>query len=1123
MMPATNSTDGDNRRSDVAVIGMALRFPGADTPEAFWSNLAQGIDSISVYTDAQLLAEGVNPEFLSDQNYVKAGGFPRDFKHFSPEFFGFSGREAELIDPQQRVALECVHEALERAACDPSRFGGRIAVYAGAATSDHRAHVLANIDELDATEYFLARLGNDNDFVATRISYKLNLRGPSMTVQTACSTSLVAVHLACRSLQSGESDISIAGGVSIDSLNLEGYFYMEGGILSPDGRCRAFDADAQGTVFTKGAGFLVLKRLSDALRDRDNIIAIIKGSAINNDGNSKVGYFAPSVEGQAEVVTAALADAGIRASSVSYIEAHGTATPLGDPVEIEALTRVFRKDTNAVQFCAVGSVKTNIGHPNTSAGVAGLIKACLALQHGQIPPMAHFNRHNPRINFESSPFFVNDALLDWRPGSGPRRAGVTSLGVGGTNAHVIVEEPPGRAPTSPRSPCAHIIPLSAKDPEALARIQNNLAEHIAKNPGISVADVAFTLQLGRTQFAHRVAYVIDDDAEELIQRLRSNQKGISGSEPAVIFVLPGSGLFHAGMARDLYEVDAGFRTDLDTCIAGFQASTGTDLSSSFRTTDGLNVKNAPRGPAEAEAALFCLEYALARLLIRWNVRPQAILGYGVGELVAAVLSGVFDLDTALRLLSTRAKWTAKMAGGRLIEVPRGCHERTVESVLVRAYETERTVGFVGEKRTIHDIVDDLIDQGVPVTLLGAAMIPDPALLEGYSADVAQMLGSLSLGSPSLPVISGWSGRWWSEPGAMGSGYWSDYLRRDLSLASARDELRRHFPSADVVQLGPSKRIGDMFARTSAEGLPRHLMVLGDVGALDARPDMLKVLACAWERGASVHWEDLARSTDGRRVVLPTYPFQRRLVWFSREETAMVGGREAITTKPDRVTAVRSPGRTIPMREGAVAGNATSRHPQADSSVGARPTNVEVLTKSSTVVKPAAENRTVLRKLVELCQETLKVAIEDPAKTFLEFGGDSIRATKFVWSVEKAFGARLEIEDVLTKSLVLLAQSLNDVSHETAETSPAEAGTVVTALCQLCRQSLKVDSVQPEQTFLDCGGDSIRATQFIWLVEKQFKVRLELEKVLSKSIGQLADAVQESMSDMHRAARTATAP
>ncbi len=569
----TDSDAHDYQESlDIAVIGMAGRFPGAPNIEMFWRNLCDGVESIVHFSEQELERLGVGPSALRHPAFVKAGALLQDIDLFDATFFGYAPSEAALIDPQQRIFLECAWEALEQAGHTPETFDGMIGVYAGMSMSTYLLYnLLSNPALHDAEDSFQSMIGNDKDFVSTRVSYKLNLKGPSIDIQTGCSTSLVATHLACQSLLSYQCDMALAGGISVQVPQRTGYYYQPDGIASPDGHCRAFDAKAQGTIFGSGVGVVVLKRMAGAIADGDTIYAVIRGSAINNDGAHKLGFTAPSVEGQAEVIARAQAIADVEPETIGYIEAHGTGTALGDPIEVSALTKAFRAGTQAKNICAIGSVKTNIGHLDAAAGVAGLIKGVLAVNRGLLPPTLHFDQPNPQIDFADSPFYVNTELQNWTTNGGPRRAGISSFGIGGTNAHVIVEEAPPLPPSSASRPWQLLV-LSAKTSAALDTATANLTGYLQQNGELCLADVAYTLQVGRSRFAHRRAVVCQDREDALIALETRNRQRVFTSyqepaERAAIFMFPGGGAQHVNMGHDLYQTEAVFREQLDACAA----------------------------------------------------------------------------------------------------------------------------------------------------------------------------------------------------------------------------------------------------------------------------------------------------------------------------------------------------------------------------------------------------------------------------------------------------------------------------------------------------------------------------------------------------------------------------
>ncbi len=617
----------------------------------------------------------MSEETSADPNYVRAAAILDDMEWWDAPFWGFTPLDASIMDPQHRLFLECAYEAFEDAGHAPEQFPGAIGVYAGCGMQAYMSYnPLPNKKLMDGTGLFLVRhTGNDKDFLSTRASYQLNLRGPSINVQTACSTSLVAVHLAAQSLLSGECDMALAGGSTIEVPHRQGYTYKENEILSPDGHCRSFDASSKGTVFGSGAGVVVLRRLEDALRDGDRIHAVILGSAINNDGSNKVGYLAPSVDGQAASIVEALSIAGVNPESIGYVETHGTGTPVGDPIEVSALTQAFRTSTDRTGYCGIGSLKSNIGHLDTAAGIASMIKATLSLQHGQIPPSLHFEQPNPAIDFASSPFYVNAQLREW-PDLGVRRAGVSSLGVGGTNAHIIIEEAPARAVSGP-SRDWQLITLSARTRDALDTTSANLADHLDAHSEIPFADAAYTLQVGRQALKER-RIVVARDAEEARRLLDSNDRDRVISDTASArarpsFLFAGGGAQFAGMGAELYHEEPVYRQAIDECLQHLETALAGDVRSLLMPPAGAEESASKRlaRPSLALPALFSTQYAMARLLESWGITPDAMIGHSMGEYTAAHLAGVFSLRDAVRLVALRGRLFETIPAGAMLSVP----------------------------------------------------------------------------------------------------------------------------------------------------------------------------------------------------------------------------------------------------------------------------------------------------------------------------------------------------------------------------------------------------------------------------------------------------------------------
>lgn len=869
----------------IAIIGMACRFPGANDAETFWNNLRGGIEAITTFSVEELRARGVRADLLQNPDFVRSSPVIEGIEYFDAPFFGYSPRDAEMLDPQQRVFLECAWAALENAGYGGPR-PGSVGVFAGTSVSTYLLFNLMSHPEIAAAEdTFEAMVANDRDFLATRVAYHLDLRGPSLDVQTGCSTSLVATHLACQALLGFQCDMALAGGVSIHMPQRAGYVYQPGGIASPDGHCRAFDADANGTLFGSGVGVVVLKRLDDAIRDGDTISAIIRGSAINNDGAAKVGFTAPSVEGQAEVIARAHAMAGVSAERIAYVETHGTATPLGDSVEVAALTKAFRAGSERKQYCALGSVKTNVGHLDAASGVAGLIKTSLALRHGEIPPTLHFSRPNPRLDLENSPFFVNAALEPWPAGLSPRLAGVSSIGIGGTNAHAILEEPPQVGPPGPSRPW-HVLVLSAKTPEALDRATQALAHHLASHPDLSLADVAYTLQVGRKSFTHRRAIVCTQDRGALDTRSifdprRVLSGTIDGTPRLVAFMFPGSGTQHAGMGAELYRSEPVFRKTFDRCAAILGPRLGADLRDLMSPRAGKGEGTLTQ-PSLVLTALFAIEYSLAQLWISLGIEPAAMIGHGMGEYVAACLAGVFSLEDALALVAERGRLLGTVRPGATVSVD--LPEKELSPLLgphlsVVAVNGPESYVIAGEQGAIDAFVVSLDERDIEYMRLPLNVAAQSHLIEPILPAFAAFVHGLRRNRPKIPFVSCVTCTWIRDDEAESVDYWVRQLRQTVrfgdSIRTLLDDPRwvllevglgRALSSAARQQMGSSGKV----AVLSSMCLPQ-----------EERSEIeyaMTTLSRLWLAGVAVPWERLHETGARRRIPLPTYPFERRRFW-----------------------------------------------------------------------------------------------------------------------------------------------------------------------------------------------------------------------------------------------------
>ena len=902
-MITTNNIDD----SAIAIIGISGRFPKANNIDTFWKNLQEGVESIEFFSEQELLEEGIDPSLLKKQNYVKAGTVISDIDLFDASFFDYNPREAEIIDPQQRLFLESAVEALEVAGYDSQTYGGAIGVYAGLSENSYaRNNIYPHLENSEPGNVYQFLLGNGNDFLSTRVSYKLNLTGPSITVQTACSTSLVAVHLACQSLLTGECDMALAGGVSIHVPQKTGYLYQEGMILSPDGHCRTFDAKAKGTLAGSGLGIVVLKRLEDAIADGDYIYGQIIGSAINNDGSSKVGYTAPSVEGQAAVISEAQSIAGIDPETITYIEAHGTATPLGDPIEIAALTKVFRGTTEKKGFCAIGSLKTNMGHLDAAAGVGGLIKTVLALKHKKLPPSLNFETPNPTIDFANSPFYVNTTLSEWNTNGTPRRAGVSSFGIGGTNAHVVLEEAPTLEPSSTSRPWQLLI-LSAKTNSALEIATTNLAAHLKQHPDMNLADVAYTLQVGRTAFEYRQMLVcqdIDDALKALsapeTQPVFTHYQELT--QRPVVFMFSGQGSQYVNMAQELYQTEPTFRAQIDSCSELLIPHLEVDLRQLLYPqpekieTATLKLKQT----AIAQSALFVVSYALAILWQEWGVSPQAMIGHSIGEYVAATLAGVFSLEDALALVAKRGQLMQQQPPGAMLAVSiseQECQTLLGDRLSLAVINGLSQCVISGPIEAIDTLQQQLSEQKVESRRLHTSHAFHSQMMEPVVEPFIEYIKQLPLHPPEIPYISNVTGTWITAEQATDPNYWAKHLRQPVRFAEGIQKFLRD-RSQILLEVGPGRTLSSL-AKRHPDKADEQILLTSVRHPQEKRSDLdflLNTLGQLWLAGVRVDWEGFYSHEKRYRIPLPTYPFERQRYWVPQSRTP----KHNVQPKPSRL-------------------------------------------------------------------------------------------------------------------------------------------------------------------------------------------------------------------------------
>ncbi|GAA0280022.1 hypothetical protein GCM10010302_17220 [Streptomyces polychromogenes] len=881
--------DWDDTAGRIAVVGMAGRFPGAESVAGLWELLASGTEAITRFSPEELRASGVPEALLSAPGYVPAKGVLEDIEGFDAQLFGYSAAEAALIDPQQRIFLECAWSALEDAGCDPDRTPGAVSVYAGSLLSSYLIHNLLPRTDLQAT-FGLPLLfqGNQVDQLATRVAYKLNLRGPAVTVQTACSTSLVAVHMAVQSLLSEESDLALAGGVTVTVPHRAGYLPADGGIESADGHCRPFGAGANGTVFGNGAGVVVLKRLADALADGDRVHAVILGSAVNNDGAAKAGYTAPGVEGQTAVIREALALSGVAPESVGYVEAHGTGTPIGDPIEVAALTAAYGGTGAGRASIALGSVKSNVGHLDVAAGVTGLIKAVLALREGRIPASLHAGETNAALGLDDGPFFVPGELAAWPVAGGPRRAAVSAFGIGGTNAHLVLEQ----APAAPAPAAASVagepagavaLPLSARTRTALDALAGRLADDLDAHPERPLASVARTLRGGRRELAHRRVVVADGTgAAAAALRAGTARDSVLGradlGTARAAFLLPGQGAQFPGMALGLYGAEPVFREALDECARLLAPHLGRDLVELLREGSAEEL----RRTSVTQSVVFSVSHALSRLLEHRGVRPAALLGHSLGEFTAACLAGVLDLPDALALVAARGRLMEEMAPGAMLAVP--LEEAEARAVAaghgldLAAVNGPRAAVLSGPAEQVAAAAEALAARGVRALALPVERAFHSRLCESAAERFAAELEKVERHAPRIPFLSNLTGDWITPEQAVDPAYWARQMLSPVRFHDGLGRLAAFDEQLVLVEAGPGSVLTDLVA-AGREAAPRTALPMlpsrGRTAAGEAAAALLS-LGSLWAHGVPVSW---GGTGDGApRAELPGYPFERVRHW-----------------------------------------------------------------------------------------------------------------------------------------------------------------------------------------------------------------------------------------------------
>jgi len=994
-LPSSEPANAD----EIAIIGMSGRFPRAENIYEFWELLQNGIECSSAVTAENLMAAGLDPSLLNDQSYVPTCFPLEDFDGFDADFFGYSPREVEVMDPQHRLFLETAWTVLEDAGYNLMNCRAHVGIFGGVARNGYIIHNIASHAKLrDLSGEYQYLLGNEKDFPVTRVAYKLNLTGPAVNVQTACSSSGVALHLACQSLFNGDCEMAIVGGCRVMVPHRTGYLHVDGGTLSRDGHLRVFDRQASGMVRGSGGGCLLLKRLQLAINDRDNIYAVIKSSAINNDGLGKAGFTAPSIKGQEEVVTKALAMSGVEAETIRYVETHGTGTNLGDPIEVAALTQAYRNYTDKNNFCAIGSVKTNIGHLDAGSCVAGIIKTALALKNKKIPPSLNFQEPNPQIDFENSPFFVNTALSDWPESAYPCRAGVSSFGLGGTNAHIILEEAP-LIDTSSSSRAWQLIVLSAKTKNALKTSANNLCDFLEKNNEINLADMSYTLQVGRQHFQNRL-YALCRDANDLLNILTASdtQKldivDNEGIPPRVYFMFPGQGSQHINMGRDLYDAEPLFKDSIDDCAEKLRSTLGLDIRNILFPSEESSEESTEKLTETwiTQPALFMVEYALAKLWLSWGIEPVGLIGHSIGEFAAACLAGVFSLDDALKIVSLRGRLMFEQPRGHMLAVRLSENElnkyKFNDVSLAVCNAPDRSV-LSGPPEAIDRAKELLEKNNISSVKLRTSHAFHSAMMEPVLPQFIDYLQSFTLNTPKIPFISNCTGTWITDDQATDPHYWANQLRQPVLFSQGIQTILINEGSI-LLEVGPSNVLSVLAKQHTGKIPPARIITSWDHAANEhsALKCTLSALGKLWQFNSNINWNNFYSQETRRRISLPGYPFERKRFWIEPATAIDQQKQIPISTKPQNQMPAQ--------QEILMAPNKSPAETSTD--------NHAPLSRKANI---ALELRKLLKEL-----SGMDLQESDDASSFLSLGLDSLFLTQVIGKLKKNFNVELKFRQLL---------------------------------------------------------------------------------------------------------------
>lgn len=986
------------RKKDIAVIGMSGKFPQSDNLNQFWDNLVAGKEMINFYSDDELRNAGIEEKILNNSNFVKADSRIENHGSFDYNFFGYTKHEAAIMDPQIRLLHEQTWLALEDSGYNPSSYKDKIGAYLTASDNlNWRAYAMLTQND-KVNPFFLNQISNKN-FISTLISYNLNLKGPSYFIDTACSSSLVAIHMACRSLWLKECSLAVSGGARIESTDGSGYIYQEGMVNSRDGHCKAFDKDSSGTIVGEGVGVIVLKRMEDAIRDKDHIYAIIRSSAINNDGDRKVGYTAPSIKGQAECIKLAHQVADVNPNTITYIEAHGTGTKLGDPIEIEALNKAF--NYNKEHSCAIGSVKTNIGHLDTTAGVAGLIKAVLALKHKKIPASLNYNSPNPEINFESGPFQVNNKLIDWKSKNNePLRAGVSSFGIGGTNAHVILEEYVGNNEKKDDD-SYHLIRYSAKSLKSLNNYQEHLKEFIKEAEDVNLSDIAYTLLKGRKQFNYN-RFLVANNKQDVISAIEQHDgellfSGKLNSKQKIVFMCTGSGSQYINMCKDLYLNESYFKTLVDIGFDLLKKETGHNFSEIIYTDKTLKDKeNIINNNEYTQPIVFIYEYAIAQLLMKWGISPDVMIGHSTGEYVAACLSGVFSFESALSLVIQRAKLMSQTQKGSMISV--GLSEQNIKPFLssdvnIAAINSPESCVISGTIDAIDHLYEKLEAKNISCSKLRISLGAHSYLMDPILDRYRLELEKISFSKPKIPFISNFTGQYISDEVCTPS-YWINHLRSTVRFSEGLTRLLQN-PSSIFIEIGPSNALTTMFQQHSDMNTNKNIalnVIRHPRQEINDQKHLLQKIGELWLNGMDINWDSFYQEKLPNKISVPGYVFTE-------------------TKLPSRINVFKS-------LESQFQGNTNAIEDLIKNQEDIDNENEEELEfndRSELLVKYVAPESETEQTLVYIWQDFFNMDRIGVLDDFFKLGGNSLKGVTMLKLIMKTFSVQINIRDFYKKA------------------------------------------------------------------------------------------------------------